>query len=115
MQNICYKCVDQESLIIKTYGDDYCAWNDDLLLKTVYVILLYGSNGGAHILDYSRTRSKRDFWSMMGAEMYAFDDAFEKALIIRKNLEKWYDANFRCICTPPRINYVILLLKDSSE
>lgn len=77
-----------EPLTLKAYADAAFATNYDLSSHIGFIIILCDSSGRAHILDYSSKKSKRVVRSIMGAEVYAFADAFDRSFVIRKDLER---------------------------
>lgn len=110
VQQISSKYFDQQSLMIKAYSDASFALNEEHSSQIGYVILLFDSSWRVHILYYSRKMSKRVVKSIMAADVYAFYDAFDKSFTIRKDLEKCYSVNFRCISTPIGRKYLLLWL-----
>lgn len=79
--------LNHTSLVLKVYADAAFSCNDDLSSQIAYIIILCDGEGHAHILDYSSKKSKRVVRSIMGGEVYAFADAFDKAFVIRKDME----------------------------
>ena len=51
-----------------------------------FIILLCDASNRAHILDYSRRNSESVVRSILGGEIYAFADAFDRSFMLRHDL-----------------------------
>ena len=80
--------LDQGSLHLRVYADASFANNNDLTSQLGYIILLADKFGKCNILHYASYKSRRVTRSVLGAEIYAFADAFDYAYVIRHDLEE---------------------------
>ncbi len=76
--------LDKNSLHLRVFSDSYFANNPDLSLQLGYIVLLWDKHGNCNLLHYTSHKSRR---SVLGSEVYAFDDAFEYASTMKHNLE----------------------------
>ena len=72
---------------MRVYTDASFSGNDDLSSQLGFLILLCDSSNRAHILDYLSRKSKRVVRSILGGEVYAFASGFDRAFILRHDLE----------------------------
>ena len=79
--------LQKDTLHLRVYTDASFAGNDDLSSQPGFIILLCDSSNRAHILEYSSRKSKRVVRSILGGEVYAFADGFDRAYILRHDLE----------------------------
>lgn len=79
--------LQKDTLHLRVYTDASFAGNDDLSSQLGFIILLCDSSNRAHILEYSSRKSKRVVRSILGGEVYAFADGFDRAYILRHDLE----------------------------
>ncbi|CDF36525.1 unnamed protein product [Chondrus crispus] len=77
----------KDSLHMRVYTDASFAGNDDLSSQLGFIILLCDSSDRAHLLEYSSRKSKRVVRSILGGEVYAFASGFDRAFILRHDLE----------------------------
>lgn len=77
-----------DSLILKAYSDAAFATNDDLSSHLGYLILLTYHTVHCHFLDYISKNSKRVVGSIMGCELYAFVDSFDKSYMFKGYMER---------------------------
>ena len=80
--------LDNPSLHLLVYADASFANNSDLTSQLGYIILLADKFGKRNILHYASYKSRRVTRSVLGAEVYAFADAFDYAYVIRHDLEE---------------------------
>ena len=98
VRGLTYGKLDVSTLRLKMYADAAFATNDDLSSQQGYIILLTDNSGRAHVLDYSSKKSKRVVRSIMGGEVYAFADGFDRSFVIRKDLEKMLNIKIPLHC-----------------
>ena len=80
--------LDRESLHLRVYSDASFANNADLTSQLGYIILLADKYGKCNVLHYASYKSRRVTRSVLGAEVYAFADAFDFAYVIKHDLEE---------------------------
>lgn len=83
---------------LKMYADAAFASNNDLSSQLESLILLIDPSCKAHVFDYLSKNSKRVVCSIMGGEIFAFVDGFEKAFMLCKDLEKMSGINVPLFC-----------------
>lgn len=88
-----YKKLHVDSKHIRVYADASYATSDDLTSQLGYLILLHDRYHNCHILEYASRKSRRVVRSIMGSEVYAFMDAFDLAVVVRKDLEMMMGTN----------------------
>ncbi|CDF36767.1 unnamed protein product [Chondrus crispus] len=79
--------LQKDSLHMRVYTDASFAGNDDLSSQLGFIILLCDTSDRAHILEYSSRKSKRVVRSILGGDVYAFASGFDRAFILRHDLE----------------------------
>lgn len=82
--------LDESSIFIKVYVDASFATNKHFSSQLGYVVLVCDANNACHFLDYASRKSRRVVRSIMGGEVLAFSSGFDRAFIMRKNLEDIY-------------------------
>lgn len=80
----------QRLLHVRVYADASFAGNDYLSSQLGFIVLLCDKHDYEHILDYSSKKSKRVVRSILGGEVYAFADGFERAFMLRHDLQTIY-------------------------
>ena len=80
----------KDSFHLRVYTDASFAGNDDLSSQLGFIILLCDSLNLAHILGYSNRKSKRVVRSILGGEVYAFASGFDRAFMLKHDLETIY-------------------------
>lgn len=85
------KKLDKSSLHIKVFSDSSFANNRDLSSQLGYIILLCDKFKNCNILHFSSHKSRRVVRSVLGAETYAFADAFDYAHALKHDLESILD------------------------
>lgn len=83
-----YPQLDITSLRLKAYSDAAFANNEDFKSQIGCLILLCDRNNRCHILSYSSTKCKRVTRSILGGELCALADAFDKGFTIKTDLER---------------------------
>ena len=71
--------LDPESLHVRAYTDALFPTNTDHLSQLGYIVLLSDKHDNACILHYASYKSRRVAISVLGAETYAFANAFDFA------------------------------------
>ena len=79
--------LDRKSIHIRAYSDASFATNYDLSSQLGYIVMLADEYNNADILHYVSHKSRRVTRSVLGAETYAFADAFDFAYCAKKDLE----------------------------
>lgn len=69
------------------FTDSSFANNRDLSTKMGFIIMLEDDTGRANVLHYSSYKSKRVVRSVLECEIYAFEDGFETAHMLRHDME----------------------------
>lgn len=77
--------MDRESLQLKVYADSSLATNEGNTSQLGYIILLTDKTGKCNVLPYSSHKRRRVTRSVLGAEVYAFADAFDAGYMIKHN------------------------------
>ncbi|CDF36780.1 unnamed protein product [Chondrus crispus] len=80
-----------ETLQIRVYADAAFGTNLDCTSQLGYVIMLFDANNAAHIIDFSSKKSRRVVRSIMGGEIFALADGFDRAFMLGHDLERMYD------------------------
>lgn len=80
--------LDIDTVHLRVYADASFASNDDLTSQLGFLILLCDDENKFHVLDHSSRKSRRVVRSIMGAELYAFTDAFDTVANIAADLSK---------------------------
>ena len=80
-----------DTLHMRVYTDASFANNDDLSSQFGFIILLCDNKDYAHIFDYSSKKSKRVVRSILGGEVYALADSFDRAFMLRHDLQTIYN------------------------
>ena len=88
--SLIYGPLEKNALRLRVYTDASFAKNDDLSSQLGFIILLCDSTNRAHIMDYSSRKSKRVVRSILGGEIYEFADGFDRAFMLRHDLETIY-------------------------
>lgn len=83
-----YKKLDKESLYLKIYSDSSFANAKDMKSQLGYIILLCDKHGKCNVIHYKSYKSRRMARSVLGAETYAFADAFDQAYMLKHDLER---------------------------
>lgn len=87
--------LDGKSLEIRVYADASFSSNDDLSSQVGFIILLCHGYNKCHIIDYSSYKSRRTVKSVMGAEVCAFIDAFDKSFMMSADLSELLSTSLR--------------------
>lgn len=82
------KKLDKKSLVIRAYSDSSFANNEDQKSQLGFIILLCDKFNNCNILHYNSYKAKRINRSVLGAEVYAFADAFDYAFTLKHDLEE---------------------------
>ena len=82
-----YAPLDKSTLHLSVYAHASFAGNDDLSSQLGFIILLCDKENRSHVLDYSSKKSRRVVRSILGGEVYAFADSFDRAYILRHDLQ----------------------------
>lgn len=85
-----YGRLDRKTLHLRAYADASFATNDDNSSQLGYIVLLADASNRCHVLSYASRKSRRVVRSIMAGEIYAFADAFDKAFVIKYDLERIY-------------------------
>ncbi len=80
--------LDHKSLRIEAFSDASFANNPDSTSQLGFIILLSDSSGRKNVLNFSSHKCRRVVWSVLGGEFYAFADAFDKAFILKHDLQR---------------------------
>ncbi len=86
-QSLVYPKLDLQSLKLKVYADSSFANNADYTSQLGYIVLLTDKTNTCHVLHYSSHKSRRVTRSVLGGEVYAFADAFDRAYIIKREFQ----------------------------
>ncbi len=86
--------LDPKSLHIRAYTDASFSNNPDHSSQLVYIVLLADKHNNACVLHYASCRSHKVARSVLGAETYAFAEAFNFACCAKRDLEMLLD---RCV------------------
>jgi hypothetical protein len=86
-KGITYPRLDRTSLRLKVYADSSFANNEDLTSQLGYLVLLTDKNDRCNIIHYSSHKSRRVTRSVLGGEVHAFADAFDYAIVLKRDLE----------------------------
>jgi len=79
--------LDKDSLHIRAYADASFATNYDQTSQLGYIIALCDKFDNASILHFQSYKSRRVARSVLGAETYAFADAFDFAFCTKQDIE----------------------------
>ena len=79
-----------ETLQIRVYADAAFGTNLDCSSQLGFIIMLCDANNSAHIIDFSSKKSRRVVRSIMGGEIFALADGFDRAFMFRHDLERMY-------------------------
>ena len=82
-----YAPLDKSTLHLRVYAEASFAGNDDLSSQLGFIILLCDKENRSDVLDYSSRKSRRVVRSIHGGEVYAFADGFDRAYILRHDLQ----------------------------
>ena len=82
--------MDRESLDLRVYTDAAFGTNEDCTSQIGYLIPLCDGKENAQVLDFSSKKSRRVVRSIMGGELIAFADAFDRTWILRYDLKRIY-------------------------
>ena len=88
-----YPKLDTNSLHLRTYAEASFASNHDLTSQLGYLVLLCDKKNRCHILSYKSCKSRRVVRSIMAGETFAFTDALDASLALRRDLSKVYGCN----------------------
>ena len=83
-----YPKLDLCSLHLRTYADASFATNPDGTSQLGYIVLLCDERDLCAVLHYSSFKARRVTRSILGAEVYAFTDAFDCAFSFKHDLQK---------------------------
>ena len=83
--------LEPESLQIRAYTDASFSTNTDHSLQLGFIVLLSDKPDNAFILHYAGYKSRRVARSVLGAETYAFADAFDFVYCAKTDLEELLD------------------------
>ena len=84
--------LDPESLHVRAYTDASFSTNPDHSSQLGYILLLADKLDNACVLHYASYKSRRVVRSVLGAETYAFADAFDFAYCAKIDLETLLDS-----------------------
>lgn len=87
-RGIIQRKLEKASFRLVVYTDAAFANNKDLKSQLGYLILLTGKYNRCNILQYSSYKSRRVARSVLGSEVYAFEDEFDFAFSLNHDLEK---------------------------
>lgn len=110
-----YGELDKESLHLRVYTDASFAGNDDLSSQLGFITLLCDKDDNTHILEYSSRKSKRVVRSILGGEVYAFADGFDRAFMIRHDLQMIYNMEIPLHILTDSLQMVDVITKASSK
>ena len=100
--------LDPESLHVRAYTDASFSTNPDHSSQLLYIVLLANKHVNACVLHYIRSKSLRVARSVLGAETYAFAEAFDFAYCAKIDLEKLLDRRISlCIFTDPKASLML--------
>lgn len=85
-----YPRLDQDTLHLRVFADASFANNFDYSSQLGFIICLCDDENHFHILDFGSKKCKRVVRSILGGEVYAFAEAFDRAIMIRYDLEAIY-------------------------
>ena len=83
--------LDHDSLHLRVYADASFANNPDLTSQLGYIVLLSDKTGKCNVLHFASYKSRRVCRSFLGAEVYAFADAFDYVYVMKHDLEQILD------------------------
>ncbi len=83
--------LDTESLHVRIYTDASFSINFDQSSQLGYIVLLADKHNNAFVLHYASYKSRRVVRPVLGAETYAFAEAFDLAYFAKTDLEKLLD------------------------
>ena len=76
------------SLHLRVYCDASFASNRDFTSQLGFIILLCDKQNNCHVLDFGSKKSRRVVRSVLGGEVYAFAEAFDRAYMLRHDLQR---------------------------
>lgn len=82
------KALDVDSLHLRAYSDASFATNSDCKSQLGYIVILSDKYNVANVLHFVSHKSKRVARSVLGAETYAFADAFDFSYCAKNDLEQ---------------------------
>lgn len=86
-KGIKHRKLDLNSLRLQVYSDSSFANNRDSSSQLGYLIVMADASNRCNILQYRSFKSRRVTRSVLGAEVYAFAEAFDAAFIMKHDLE----------------------------
>lgn len=89
-RGLIFSPVDVKSLYLKVYIDASFAGNKDCSSQIGFLILLCDTNNVCQVLDFSSRNSHRVVRSIMGGEVIAFGMGYDRAFILKHDLEQIY-------------------------
>lgn len=90
-RQLVYYPLDKKTLHLRVYADACFANNEDLSTQMGFIILLCDHSNSCHVLDYSSKKCKRVVRSVLGGEVYAMAEAFDRAYMLNCDLESIYN------------------------
>lgn len=85
-KGIRHRKLDLASLRLQVYSDSSFANNQDSSSQLGYFIVMADSSNRCNILQYRSFKSRRVVRSVIGADVYAFTEAFDAAYILKHDI-----------------------------
>lgn len=80
-----YPPLDSFSLSLQVYSNAAFASNSDMKPQIGFIILLRDHFKSCHVLDFKLQKNRRVTRSILGAEIWAFAEAFDKAFFFKQD------------------------------
>lgn len=81
------KKLDLDTLHLRVYSDSASANNTDLSSQLAFIVLLCDKHNNCNVINFSSHKSRRIVRSVLGGEVYAFEDSFDASYTIKRDLE----------------------------
>jgi hypothetical protein len=82
-----------KSLTLQLFSDASFANNKDFTCKLGFIIFLADDNENCRVLDFRSFKSQRVTRSVIGGELIAFSEAFDRGLGAKHDLEEMLEEN----------------------
>lgn len=106
--------LDRKTLLIKVFTDSSFGNTPYYHYQLGYLTMLCDKKDRCNIIHFSSYKSRRVVRSVMGAELYAFADAFDLAFLLKKDLELMLSQRIPLIMMIDSDNMFKVIVKNTS-
>ena len=113
-RGLMFQKVDVNSVRITAYSDGAFANNPDESSQLGYLILLSDKGGRCNVLAYKSFKSRIVVCSVLGGEILAFSEAFDRSFIMKRDLEAILNRTIPMVMLTDSKSLFDVLVKNST-